>query len=89
MERSIRSDVSLVKAWKADHQGNLVYRKTARNFNPVVAMCGKVTIVEVEEIVENGTIEPDAVHTPGIFVQRIVLNKAPEKRIENRTVRAK
>jgi 3-oxoacid CoA-transferase subunit A len=89
MERSIRSDVSLVKAWKADHQGNLVYRKTARNFNPVVAMCGKVTIVEVEEIVENGAIEPDAVHTPGIFVQRIVLNKAPEKRIENRTVRAK
>jgi len=89
MERSIRSDVSLVKAWKADHQGNLVYRKTARNFNPVVAMCGNVTIVEVEEIVENGVIEPDAVHTPGIFVQRIVLNKAPEKRIENRTVRAK
>jgi 3-oxoacid CoA-transferase subunit A len=89
MERSIRSDVSLVNAWKADHQGNLVYRKTARNFNPVVAMCGKVTIVEVEEIVENGAIEPDAVHTPGIFVQRIVLNKAPEKRIENRTVRAK
>jgi len=89
MERSIRSDVSLVKAWKADHQGNLVYRKTARNFNPVVAMCGKLTIVEVEEIVENGAIEPDAVHTPGIFVQRIVLNKAPEKRIENRTVRAK
>jgi 3-oxoacid CoA-transferase subunit A len=89
MERSIRSDVSLVKAWKADHQGNLVYRKTARNFNPVVAMCGKVTIAEVEEIVENGAIEPDAVHTPGIFVQRIVLNKAPEKRIENRTVRAK
>lgn len=89
MERSIRSDVSLVKAWKADHQGNLVYRKTARNFNPVVAMCGKVTVVEVEEIVENGAIEPDAVHTPGIFVQRIVLNKAPEKRIENRTVRAK
>jgi 3-oxoacid CoA-transferase subunit A len=89
MERSIRSDVSLVKAWKADHQGNLVYRKTARNFNPVVAMCGKVTIAEVEEIVENGAIEPDVVHTPGIFVQRIVLNKAPEKRIENRTVRAK
>ena len=89
MERSIRSDVSLVKAWKADHQGNLVYRKTARNFNPVVAMCGKVTVAEVEEIVENGTLDPDNIHTPGIFVQRIVLNKSPEKRIENRTVRAK
>jgi 3-oxoacid CoA-transferase subunit A len=89
MERSIRSDVSLVRAWKADRQGNLVYRKTARNFNPVVAMCGKVTIAEVEEIVENGTLDPDNVHTPGIFVQRVVLNTTPEKRIENRTVRAK
>jgi 3-oxoacid CoA-transferase subunit A len=89
MERSIRADVSLVKAWKADQEGNLVYRKTARNFNPVVAMCGKVTVVEVEEIVENGAIEPDNVHTPGVFVQRLVLNKTPEKRIENRTVRAK
>jgi 3-oxoacid CoA-transferase subunit A len=89
MERSIRADVSLVKAWKADHEGNLVYRKTARNFNPVVAMCGKVTVVEVEEIVENGALDPDNVHTPGVFVQRLVLNKTPEKRIENRTVRAK
>ncbi len=89
MERVIRADVSLVKAWKADQEGNLVYRKTARNFNPVVAMCGKVTVVEVEEIVENGAIEPDNVHTPGVFVQRLVLNKSPEKRIENRTVRAK
>ena len=89
MERSIRADVSLVKAWKADPQGNLVYRKTARNFNPVVAMCGKVTIAEVEEIVDNGALEADNVHTPGIFVQRVVLNKTPEKRIENRTVRAK
>ncbi len=89
MERSIRADVSLVKAWKADQEGNLVYRKTARNFNPVVAMCGKVTVVEVEEIVENGALEPDNVHTPGVFVQRLVLNKTPEKRIENRTVRAK
>ncbi len=87
MEKSIRADVSLVKAWKADKQGNLVYRKTARNFNPVVAMCGKVTIAEVEEIVDNGTLEPDNVHTPGIFIQRVVLNKKPEKRIENRTVR--
>jgi 3-oxoacid CoA-transferase subunit A len=89
MERGIRADVALVKAWKADKQGNLVYRKTARNFNPVVAMCGKVTVAEVEEIVENGALEPDNVHTPGIFVQRIVLNTTPEKRIENRTVRAK
>jgi len=89
MERSIRADVSLVKAWKADQEGNLVYRKTSRNFNPVVAMCGKVTVVEVEEIVENGAIDPDNVHTPGVFVQRLVLNKTPEKRIENRTVRAK
>ncbi len=89
MERGIRADVSLVKAWKADHQGNLVYRKTSRNFNPVVAMCGKVTIAEVEEIVENGALDPDNVHTPGIFVKRVVLNKTPEKRIEQRTVRQK
>jgi 3-oxoacid CoA-transferase subunit A len=88
MERSIRADLSLVKAWKADKQGNLVYRKTARNFNPVVAMCGKVTVAEVEEIVENGALDPDNVHTPGIFVQRLVLNAKPEKRIENRTVRS-
>jgi 3-oxoacid CoA-transferase subunit A len=89
MERSIRADVSLVKAWKADAQGNLIYRKTARNFNPVVAMCGKVTIAEVEEVVANGTLDPDNVHTPGIFVQRVVLNAKPEKRIEQRTVRSK
>ncbi len=89
MERGIRADVSLVKAWKADQQGNLVYRKTSRNFNPVVAMCGKVTIAEVEEIVENGALDPDNVHTPGIFVKRLVLNKTPEKRIEQRTVRQK
>ncbi len=87
MERGIRTDVSLVKAWKADKQGNLVYRKTARNFNPVVAMCGKVTIAEVEQIVEIGDLDPDLVHTPGIFVQRLVLNAKPEKRIEQRTVR--
>ncbi|MGE5338518.1 MAG: CoA transferase subunit A, partial [Gemmatimonadota bacterium] len=89
MERGIRADLSLVKAWKADKQGNLVYRKTARNFNPVVAMCGKVTIAEVEQIVENGEIDPDHVHTPGIFVQRLVLNAHPQKRIEQRTIRAK
>ena len=89
MERSIRADVSLVKAWKADKEGNLVFRKTARNFNPVVAMCGKMTVVEVEQIVENGELDADSIHTPGVFVQRLVLNSTPEKRIENRTVRAK
>ena len=87
MERSLVSDVSLVKAWKADKAGNLVYRKTARNFNPNVAMAGKITVAEVEELVEIGEIDPDDVHTPGIFVQRIVVNTAPEKRIEHRTVR--
>jgi 3-oxoacid CoA-transferase subunit A len=89
MERSLVPDVSLVKAWKADKSGNLMYRKTARNFNPNVAMAGKVTIVEVEQLVETGTFDPDHVHTPGIFVHRIVVNATPEKRIEQRTVRAK
>jgi 3-oxoacid CoA-transferase subunit A len=87
MERWLRSDVSLVKAWKADHQGNLVYRKTARNFNPMVAMCGKVTVAEVEFLVENGELDPDHVHTPGIFVKRLVVNPRPSRRIEQRTVR--
>jgi 3-oxoacid CoA-transferase subunit A len=87
LERGIRADVSLVKAWKADHMGNLVYRKTARNFNPMIATCGKVTVAEVEEIVEVGEIDPDQVHTPGIFVHRLVHNATPEKRIEKRTVR--
>jgi 3-oxoacid CoA-transferase subunit A len=87
LERGIKADVSLVKAWKADRLGNLIYRKTARNFNPMIAMCGKVTIAEVEEIVEVGELEPDDVHTPGVFVQRVVLNSNPEKRIERRTVR--
>jgi 3-oxoacid CoA-transferase subunit A len=89
MERSIRADLSLVRAWKADRQGNLIYRKTARNFNPVVAMCGKVTIAEVEQIVDNGALDPDHVHTPGIFVNRLVLNPAPERRVEQRTVRTR
>ena len=89
LERSLRADVSLVMAWKADRQGNLVFRKTARNFNPVVATCGRVTVVEVEHLVETGEIDPDQVHTPGIFVQRLVVNPAPDKRIEQRTVRAK
>ncbi|WP_027815080.1 CoA transferase subunit A [Paraburkholderia bannensis] len=88
LEHSLTADVALVKAWKADKSGNLVYRRTARNFNPMCAMAGKITVVEVEEIVENGALDPDAIHTPGIFVQRIVLNAQPEKRIEQRTVRA-
>jgi 3-oxoacid CoA-transferase subunit A len=88
LERGIRADVALVKAWKADRMGNLVYRKTARNFNPMMATCGKITVAEVEEIVEIGALDPDDVHTPGIFVQRVVLNATPEKRIEKRTVRA-
>jgi 3-oxoacid CoA-transferase subunit A len=88
METALKADVSLVKAWKADKAGNLVFRKTARNFNPAVAMAGKVCIVEVEEIVEIGAIDPDHVHLPGIYVDRIVLNQTPEKRIEQRTVRA-
>ncbi len=87
MERALVPDVALVKAWKADKSGNLIYRLTARNFNPMCAMAGKVTIVEVEEIVENGQLDPDSIHTPGVFVHRIVLNKTPEKRIEQRTVR--
>jgi 3-oxoacid CoA-transferase subunit A len=87
LERGIQADVSLVKAWKADRLGNLVYRKTARNFNPMIAMCGKITVAEVEEIVEVGALEPDDVHTPGVFVQRVILNPTPEKRIEKRTVR--
>jgi len=89
MERSLVADVSLVKAYMADKAGNLVYRKTARNFNPNVAMAGKITVVEVEKLVEIGEIDPDQVHTPGIFVHRIVVNAAPEKRIEQRTIRAK
>ena len=87
MERSLRADISLVKAWKADTSGNLVFRKTARNFNPMVATAGRITVVEAEEIVPVGSLEPDNVHTPGIFVQRIVLNATPEKRIEQRTMR--
>ena len=87
MERSLRADVALVKAWKADKSGNLLFNKTARNFNPLAAMAAKVCVVEVEEIVEVGEIEPDQVHLPGIYVQRLILNASPEKRIEQRTVR--
>ena len=88
MERSLRADVALVKAWKADKSGNLLFNKTARNFNPLAAMAARVCVVEVEEIVEIGEIEPDQVHLPGIYVQRLVLNANPEKRIEHRTVRS-
>ena len=89
MERALVPDVSLSKAWKADKSGNLVYRRTARNFNPAVAMAGKISVVEVEDIVETGALDPDAIHLPGIYVHRLVLNATPEKRIEKRTVRAK
>ncbi len=86
MELALNPDVSLVKAWKADKSGNLMFRRTARNFNPNVAQAGRITVVEVEEIVETGAFDPDAIHLPGIFVHRIVLNAHPEKRIEQRTV---
>jgi len=89
MERALVPDVALGKAWKADESGNLVFRRTARNFNPAVIMAGKVSVVEVEEIVPTGAFDPDAVHLPGIYVHRLVLNAKPEKRIEKRTVREK
>lgn len=87
MERALVPDVSLGKAWKADKSGNLVFRRTARNFNPAVIMAGKVSVVEVEEIVETGSLDPDAIHLPGIYVHRLVLNATPEKRIEKRTTK--
>lgn len=87
MERWLRSDYSLVKAWKGDREGNLVYKATARNFNPMMAMAGRITVAEVEELVEPGELDPDQVHTPGIFVHRIYQGAAYEKRIEQRTVR--
>ena len=89
MERALVPEVALVKAYRADKSGNLQFRYTARNFNPAVAMAGKITVVEVEEIVETGSMEPDAVHLPGIYVHRIVLNAHPEKRIEKRTITEK
>ena len=89
MEHSLFPEVSLVKAFRADKSGNLQFRLTARNFNPAVAMAGKVCVVEVEEIVETGTFKPDEVHLPGIYVHRIVLNQRPEKRIEKRTITEK
>src|ERR1051325_4839640 len=87
MERGLVADLAIVHAWKGDREGNLVYRKTARNFNPVMATAGKVTVAEVEHLVDPGEIEPDSIHTPGIFVQRIVHYPQYEKRIEQRTVR--
>jgi 3-oxoacid CoA-transferase subunit A len=87
MERALVPDVSLGKAWKADKSGNLIFRRTARNFNPAVIMAGKISVVEVEEIVETGAFDPDAIHLPGIYVHRLVLNKTPEKRIEKRTTK--
>ena len=89
METGLVADVALVKAWKADPYGNLVYRKTARNFNPMMATAGKVTIVEVEELVEPGALDSDCIHTPGIFVQRLIVGSDYEKRIEQRTVRSR
>ncbi|WP_115511597.1 CoA transferase subunit A [Xanthomonas arboricola] len=87
METALQADVALVKAWRADTAGNLLFRKTARNFNPACAMAGRVCVAEVEEIVEVGAIDPDQVHLPGIYVDRLVLNATPERRIEQRTVR--
>ena len=87
MERALQPEVSLVKAHIADRSGNLVFRRTARNFNPAVAMAGKITVAEVEELVPTGSIDPDSVHLPGIYVNRIVVNATPEKRIEKRTTR--
>ncbi len=88
MERGIVADLAIVKAWKADRFGNLCYRKTARNFNPMAATAGKITVVEVEEIVADGALEPDNIHTPSVYVQRLFAGRF-EKRIEQRTVRQK
>ncbi|MFN4186487.1 MAG: CoA transferase subunit A [Acinetobacter johnsonii] len=87
LENSLTADIALVKAYKADTAGNLIFRKTAQNFNPVCAMAGKVCIVEVEEIVEIGALDPDQIHLPGIYINRIVLNANPEKRIEQLTLK--
>ena len=87
MERGLTADLSVVKAWKGDTEGNLVYRMTARNFNPMMATAGKVTVAEVEELVEPGQLDPDSIHTPGIYVSRIIVGKNYEKRIEQRTTR--
>ena len=88
LEPSLTADIALVKAYKADKAGNLIFHKTARNFNPECAMAGKITIAEVEQVVEIGELDPDEIHLAGIFVQRIVLNAHPEKRIEQKTLKA-
>jgi 3-oxoacid CoA-transferase subunit A len=87
LERGIQADLALVQAWKADTHGNLIYRRTARNFNPNAATCGKITVAEAEIIVEAGQLDPDEIHTPGIFVNRLVHNPNPIKRIEKKTMR--
>jgi 3-oxoacid CoA-transferase subunit A len=87
MERGLRADLSIIHAWKADPEGNLMFRKTARNFNPIMATAGAVVVVETEELVEQGSFDPDAIHTPGIYVNRIVKLAHVDKRIEQRTVR--
>jgi 3-oxoacid CoA-transferase subunit A len=87
MEYAFDADFAIVKAWKGDHKGNLIFRSTARNFNPMMAMAGKITIAEVEELVPNGTLDPDQIHTPGVYVHRIFQGTSYEKRIEQRTVR--
>ena len=87
MEKALKADVSLVKAWKADKAGNLIYRKTARNFNPMIAAAGAICVAEAEIVVEVGELDPDQIHTPGIYIKRLVHNPSPEKRIEQRTLR--
>ncbi len=87
MEYAFESDFAIVKAWKGDKQGNLIYKNTARNFNPVMAMAGKITIAEVEELVQEGELDPNNIHTPGIYIHRIFKGKNYQKRIEQRTVR--
>ena len=89
LEKALHADFAVVKAWKGDTEGNLVYKATARNFNPMMAMAGKITVAEVEELVPAGTLDPNEIHTPGIFVQRIFQGNTFEKRIENRTTRKK
>ena len=89
MELAYKADFAIVKAWKGDTAGNLIYRSTARNFNPMMAMAGKITIAEVEELVEVGELDPDQIHTPGIYVHRIFQGEKYEKRIEQVTVRKK
>lgn len=88
LETALTADYAIVKAWKGDHYGNLIYKGTARNFNPAMAMAGKITIAEVEELVEPGQLDPNMIHTPGIFVQRIFQGERYEKRIEKRTVKS-